>query len=101
MKKFVFIYNGPQSDTPPNEEVMKAWTVWFGSIGDKLVDGGNPLSSSAKKVTEDGVDNLSSNQALGYSIINAENIDEATEIAKGCPVLGAHCSVDVYEALPM
>ena len=101
MKKFVLIYNGPQSNAPPSEEVMKAWTDWFGSIGDKLVDGGNPLSPLAKTVSEDGVNDLNSNQALGYTIINTENIDEAAEIAKGCPVLGAHCTVDVYEALPM
>jgi hypothetical protein len=102
MKKFVYIYNGPQSNEPPSKKVFEAWNAWFGKLGDKLVDGGNPLSPAAKRVTEEnGVSDLTSGQALGYSIVNAESIDEATEMAKGCPVLGAHCSVDVYEALPM
>lgn len=40
--------------------------------------------------------------ATGYSIVNAKDMDEATELAKGCPLMaskdGAVC---VYEALPM
>ena len=101
MKKFVLIYQGPQSNEAPSPEVFEAWTAWFGQIGNNLVDGGNPLNGQAKEVAENGVSDLNQGQALGYSIVNAENIDEAVEIAKGCPVLGAHCSVQVYEALPM
>ena len=34
----------------------------------------------------------------GYLIINADNIDEAEKIAKGCPII---TSMRVYEAMAM
>lgn len=39
----------------------------------------------------------------GYTIINAASMDEATEIAKGCPALqdDPEGAVRVYEAMPM
>ncbi len=102
MKKFVYIYNGPQATEAPSEEVMAMWMKWFGELGDKLVDGGNPFGAEVSEVTPSGVNSVSEGRALGYSIINAESMDEAQEMAKGCPMLaGEHCSVYIYEALPM
>ncbi len=102
MKKFVFIYNGPQAASAPEPKVMEAWTSWFSNLGDKLVDGGNPFGAEVKEVTGKSVTGATSNLALGYSIVNAENMDEATELAKGCPNVGYDgYSVAVYEAMPM
>ncbi len=40
--------------------------------------------------------------ATGYTIITADSMDEATELAKGCPLMSTTDSaVCVYEALPM
>jgi hypothetical protein len=41
--------------------------------------------------------------AKGYTIINAKDMKEATEIAKGCPALveDSEGTVRVYEAMPM
>jgi len=36
----------------------------------------------------------------GYSIISAGGIDEAVALARGCPVLAAGGSVEVYEVVP-
>ena len=96
MKKFVFLYYGFE---PPTQEIKDAWSNWFASIGDKLVDSGNPFGSG-REITHNGTKKLSmDNGAItGYSIINAESIDEAEEIAKGCPII---TSVRVYEAMSM
>ena len=37
----------------------------------------------------------------GFSIVAAESLDAAVELAKSCPVLGIGGSVDVYEAIAM
>jgi hypothetical protein len=37
----------------------------------------------------------------GYSIVTAASLDEATEIARSCPILAAGGTVDVYEVLEM
>ena len=40
MKKFVIFHYGFEMPTP---EIMEAWSKWFASIGDKMVDPGSPL----------------------------------------------------------
>jgi hypothetical protein len=95
MKKFVFLYYGFKEPTP---EGMDAWNKWFASVGDKVVDSGNPFGSG-KEITKTGSKPLSQdeNSTTGYSIFNAETIEEAEKIAQGCPAT----TIRVYEALPM
>ncbi|MDA9009139.1 hypothetical protein N9K16_04170 [Alphaproteobacteria bacterium] len=104
MAKFVFAYHGGQMPESPEEgqRVMAAWGAWMQSIGPALVDGGNPVGQS-KTVTAAGVeDNGGSNPLSGYSLVEADSIEAAIEIAKGCPVLvGGHGSVEVAEAMAM
>lgn len=105
MKKFVFIYHGKVRAEDINEDEMKStmdkWMAWFGTFKDQMVDGGNPFAPDAKSVTAKDVETVSSHPATGYTIINAKGINEAAEIAKGCPVLDSEGSVEVYEAMPM
>ncbi|HSX09337.1 MAG TPA: hypothetical protein VLF93_04235 [Candidatus Saccharimonadales bacterium] len=108
MKKFVFVYHGKTTPEDINPEAMKAtmdkWMAWFDTFKDSMVDGGNPFAKDAKSVTAKGVEVISAENwpATGYTIINAEDMEAATEIAKGCPVLeDGEGSVRVYEAMPM
>ena len=96
MKKFVFLAIGFQTPTP---EIIDAWGKWFESIGDKIVDSGSPLGA-AREITRDGSKELplGVDSITGYTIINAENIDEAEEIAKTCPII---TGIRVYEAMSM
>lgn len=109
MKKFVFVYYGSKKpgDISKEEmqEVMDKWGAWFKDIGDKMVDGGNPFAPGGQSVTASGAEVIPENMwpAKGYSIINAESMDEATAVAKGCPVLedDPDGAVRVYEGMPM
>ena len=96
MKKFVLLYYGYET---PTQEIMDAWSNWFASIEDKLVDSGSPFRTG-REITRNGTRELSPEMgaATGYTIFNADNIDDATEIAKGCPIIA---SVRVYEATSM
>lgn len=96
MKKFVLIYCGFKA---PTQEIMDAWNNWFNSIGDKMVDSGNPFGPG-REISHDGTKELplSLDSITGYSIINAEDIDEAEEIVKGCPII---TSIKVYETMTM
>lgn len=109
MPKYVLAYHqnaGTQGGMPESEEemaaVMKAWEGWFGTIGPSLVDGGNPISM-AKTVHSDGsvTDGGGTNPLTGYSLVNADDIDAAVELAKGCPVLANDGNVEVAEAIDM
>ncbi len=103
MKNYVLIYynNGTQEGVSP-EESKAAWGAWFGSIGDKMVDAGNPFNSGAKVVEKSGISTIKKWPATGYTIVKANTIEEASDLAKNCPVLDEpDGAVRVYEAMPM
>lgn len=104
MKNYVYVYynNGDMGDLPM-DKVKEAWMAWFGELGDKLVDGGNPFNDGGQAVEKDQVTTIENYPASGYSIVKANSMDDAVEMAKGCPMLdhSAKGAVRVYETLPM
>ncbi len=104
MPKYLFVYHGGKSPDSDDEykEVMDAWGNWFGSMGAAVVDGGNPVGTSSTvhsdgSVTADG----GPNPASGYSLIEAEGVEDAIAKAKACPILQAGGSVELAEAIDM
>lgn len=91
MKKFVLLTVG---FSEPNEEMMKAWMEWFGSIREKIVE--QVGLWNGREVTEDEVTALAMDKdaITGYLVIHAESIEEAQDIAKACPMI---TSTKVYE----
>jgi hypothetical protein len=77
--------------------VMKAWTNWMGDLGSALKDGGNPFTPAAKSISAEGAVSDMPPAASGYSIISADSLDAAVEMAKGCPVLQGGAQIAVYE----
>ena len=102
MGKFVLAYKGGSTPTSEAEgaKVMEAWMGWFGSLGAAVVDGGNPFGASTA-VLADGSTGAASAGLTGYSIVTADGLDAAAALAKGCPILAAGGSVEVYEAHDM
>ncbi|MFD2205932.1 YciI family protein [Kiloniella antarctica] len=100
MAKYLFIYHGGAK--PENQEdgkkAMAAWMEWFESIGDKVIDGGNPVGLSTT-VMSDGnvVRDGGTNPAGGYSLFEAKDVEEAISMAKGCPILAAGGSIELAE----
>ena len=102
MANYVFAYSGGSGMAATEEErnaQMAKWGAWFGELGSAIVDGGAP-TGAAKTVGAGGsVSDGGSRSLTGYSIITADTLDGAVELAKGCPVLENGGAVDVYEAL--
>ena len=101
MANYVLLYSGGSMPESQEEQqaVMQAWGTWFGSLGSNLVDGGNPTTGQAKTIASDGSvsDGAGGMAASGYSVIKADSLDEATEMAKGCPVLQGGAKIVVLE----
>ena len=100
MSKFVFLYQGGSdvADSEPTAEVMAAWHEWFDGIGSHIVDSGNPFGQGREVTGGAGVPVTSTmTPATGYTIVNADSIDEAEKLLVGCP----SAVTRVYEALPM
>src|SRR5436309_5326809 len=102
MAKFVYLYTGGQmAETPEAQQAaMQAWGEWFGTLGDVVLDMGNAFTASAT-LSDGGASTGGASRIGGYSVISAESLDDATSLAKGCPVLVSGGSVEVYETLPM
>ena len=103
MKNYVLIYyNKGMREGISTEDFKAEWGKWFGGLGDKLVDAGNPFNADGKAVEKSGVTTIENWASTGYSIVKASSMDEAVEMAKGCPVLNEpEGAVRVYETMPM
>jgi hypothetical protein len=100
MPKFVYTYRGgttPESEAE-RQAAMTAWGAWLGGLGAAALDPGNPFSASAT-VSATGVGDGASAGLGGYSIIAADDLGAAADMAAGCPVLAGGGTVEVHEVL--
>jgi hypothetical protein len=104
MANYVFAYSGGKgvsADETERKEQYAQWGRWFEELGPAVVDGGAAMGK-AKTVGPDGSISEGGSHALtGYSIVSADNLDAAVELANGCPVIGIGGAVDVYEVIAM
>lgn len=103
MPKFIFAYHGGGRPETPEEgqKEMAAWMAWYEKLGPSIVDGGAPVGMS-QTVTSGGVEgNGGSNPLSGYTVVSAADIDEATTLAKGCPIFAKDGSVEVAPIIEM
>ena len=79
----------------PTPEIMAAWGDWFKSIADKSVDNGG-FHGGAREISHSGSKDLpmGMDSITGYSIINAESLEEAEKVAQDNPFIA---SIRVYE----
>lgn len=99
MGTYVLIYTGGDQPTSPaeGEAAMQQWMAWFHSLGDVVIDGGNPFDASASIAPTGAVTPGTSSGVSGYTIIRADDLDSATELAKGCPHLKANGTVEIHQ----
>jgi hypothetical protein len=91
MQEFVFVYRLPDGYVP-DESTQAAWWSWFESMGAGLLDIGKPATAaSTVGRCSDGV------RVAGFSLIAAESLDKALEVAGQCPVLQSDGGVEVGE----
>lgn len=101
MATFVLLYSGgrmPEGEEETNR-VMDAWGAWMGKHQTAIVDAGNPFTPVAKTITADGTvtDGPVGEPASGYTVIKADSMDKAIDIAKECPVFLGGAKLSLYE----
>jgi len=106
MTQFLFIYRRPHDQRPLSpaqiQEVIPRWQAWFKDLAEQghLKDGGSPLEYSGRVVRESrkGVTDgpyAEKDLVMGYSLVEARDIDEACKLATGCPQLATQMAVEV------
>ena len=113
MKDFLLVYRNdykarPTASPEEMQSIMKKWMEWLGGIAasNKLTNQGNPLGSEGKvvrpnNVVTDGPYTEMKELRGGYSIVKAESLEEAVELAKGCPILKEGGNVEVRDVVSM
>jgi hypothetical protein len=107
-EKFIFVFRGgdthPETanDSKEDKEYIQSWITWMQDLGQKgILAGAENLQRTGKqvngksKVVTDGPFIVAKEMVNGYIIVNAKDIDEAVEIAKGCPIFKENGKVEV------
>lgn len=103
MAKFIFVYHGGKAPSDPAEmeKVMAAWNDWYGTMGDKVLDGGGPVGKSSTVSTSGVAEDGGANPVSGYTIVDADDKAAANKLAADCPILTGGGSVEVAEVIAM
>jgi hypothetical protein len=116
MSEFVFLYRSTQEahreamGSPEKaQRSMLKWRAWFKEMTDKgqLKNLGQPLERVGKvvggqrKTVTDGPYAETKDVVGGYSIVEAKDLEQASQIASGCPVLDHGGSVEVRPVMQM
>lgn len=107
MQNFIFLFRGSDVYQPgQSPEVLLALKQklihWIGDLSKKGVHvGSEPLEpigkqvSGTKKTITDGPFGAAKEIIGGCTIVQAKDINEAIEIAKGCPILESNANIEV------
>ncbi|MDX2018963.1 MAG: YciI family protein [Deltaproteobacteria bacterium] len=96
MQKYMFLFRGgdaARAAASPEEmqQHLRKWGTWFRGLGDKF-KGGEPLDMTGKvlrgtgKALSDGPFAETKDLVGGYAIVEASSLEDAVEIARGCPI---------------
>jgi hypothetical protein len=115
MKKFLAICLGTMRDEKMKEwmaqpeearkarekEGMEAWGKWVADHSASIVDQGAPIGKT-KKADPSGISDTK-NAISGYTIVEAESLEEAAKMFEGHPhfTIFPGESIEIMECLPM
>ena len=103
MPNYIIAYHGGNKPESPEEGAkhMAKWKAWVEGLGDAVVNPGTPLGMS-KTVSSSGVtDDGGPNPLSGFSMVKADSMDAALEMAKACPFLETGGTLEVAEVMEM
>lgn len=105
MSEFLYLYRGGEREASPEkwQQQMQKWMTWLKDLGTKghIKDQGQPLERSGKivrgraKTITDGPFVEAKDVIGGFTLIEARDIDQAVELAKGCPIFDTDGAVEV------
>lgn len=109
MEKYMFIFfdgNVGQLSPEAQQAQMQKWFAWVDKLtksgvyvsGEALIPGGKTIRGSKKAVT-DGPFTEAKEVVGGYFVINAKNLNEATELAKDYPDFDLGGAVEIREVI--
>lgn len=99
MTQFVIIYRGDQRPKDGAAHMSKR-RAWMGDLGTAIVNPGAPFSRGQIIDGPAVTDSASSERLAGYTIVEADSLDAAVDMAKACPHLDIG-TIEVAEVMDM
>ncbi len=104
MPSYIIAYHGEIKTSETLEEGaahMQQWKDWVTNLGDAVINPGSPIGPS-KLVSPAGIsdDNLPDAMS-GFSVVKADTLDAALEMAKTCPYVEAGGTLRVAQLIEM
>jgi hypothetical protein len=105
MPSFLYIFRGGGMNKQSPQELqqqMQKWAAWIQQLrqeghfkaGEPL-EGGGKVVRGRKKAVTDGPYAEAKDLVGGYLLVEARNLDEATELSRGCPGLDVEGTVEI------
>ena len=110
-KRFLIIYHAPLDAMAQTANMtaeqravgMALWKAWAGRAGSRIYDLGAPLING-KSLNPTGTTAASSKEVAGYSMLDAEDLNEVLNLLEGHPHLtGWHpqATIEIHETMLM
>lgn len=111
MKKFLILYKAPVdamtqmagASSEQQAKGMETWMQWAKKTGAHLLEMGSPLMN-ALQMSPNGKTARTQNQIVGYSILQAENLDGAVALLKEHPHLSGwstDATIEINESMAL
>ena len=111
MASFLYIFRGGIDMPSPEaaQQHMQKWNTWIAELGKQgNFKGGEPLDSVNAKVltgkgktVTDGPYAEAKDRVGGYLVVDAKDLNHATELARGCPIFDNDGTVEVRTIMKM
>ena len=103
MSQYVIVYLGGDQPSDPEEgrQHFSRYMDWLSSLGEAAVSPANPLKNTSTVNPDSTVSTGGNSTMSGYTIIEADSMETALEIAKACPFLDIGGSLEVSELVEM
>jgi len=82
-------------------EHMSKYRAWLAALGDSAVSPANPLGNTHTVNADGSVAEGGKSSMSGYTIVQADTLDDAISMAKDCPFLEIGGSLEVSELMQM
>ncbi len=104
MTNYIYAFHGGNKPATPEEgaAVMAKWGAWMEGLGSAIVNPGAPVGQSIT-VSAPGVvvENGGANPLSGFTIIQANSMEEAVKLADNCPIFDGSGSIEIAEFIDM
>ena len=103
MPQYVIVYLGGEEPSSPEEgkKHFSKYMEWLSSLGSTAVSPTNPLKNTTTVNADGTVTDGGTTAMSGYTIVEADSMESALSIAKGCPFLEIGGSLEVSELVEM